>query len=117
MSIEDNLIHSDNPFIKELNETPTATLIASIYGEEPGKNFTEFIMILDHDKFIPGTFIGTKYDDYQEQVVIQKLPEPHDDNFAYTVMYATEDNNGYIPLINLTPGLIYKAVGTSYGWS
>jgi hypothetical protein len=92
----------------------TAKIAEDVTILEPGKDFTDFPILLNNNKFEPSDIIAAKINDYYHQLIILELLYEHDNNYAYMVKYISYKPEEYINNIYLKKGVTYELIGAAY---
>ena len=91
-----------------------AKIVEDVTILKPGKDFIEFPILFNNNKFIPGDVIATKINDYAKQLIIVELPYEYEGNYVNTVKYLTRNPEEYIDNIYLQKDIVYELIGSTY---
>lgn len=91
-----------------------AKIVEDVTILQPGKDFIEFPILFNSNKFIPGDIIATKINDYKHQLIIVELPYEYEGNYINTLKYVTRNPKEYIDPIYLQKDIIYELIGSTY---
>lgn len=96
---------------------PSATVI-SFNGTDAhhyGLYFNNIEIIFNHNKFMPGTVIGTEDNNNNPiEIVVAYMPTAEGNNFRYMCRLVTQDENAAIPKECLKVGTIWEFRFVSY---